>query len=381
MPTDARVLHDAGRPLPRDPAGDDPLVRRLADASTVLIGEASHGTHEFHDLRANLTRRLIEDHGFHAVAIEGDWPDAWQVHQFATGRSDAVDARAALAGFTRFPLWMWRNPVVESFAAWLRERNAAVPVGVPPTAFVGLDLYSLHRSMGEVLAFLDRTDPDAAARARARYAQLVVGAEEYYRTMFRGGIHSWNLRDQHMEATLQEVRDHLGRQVDTPKVVVWAHNSHVGDAGATERGRRGEHTLGQLVRQRHPGDVVSVGMTTFRGDVTAAHDWDGPHHRMRVLDAVPGSHEELLHGVGLDRFWLDMSDPEVRETLSEPRLQRAIGVVYRPETERVSHSIAARLPDQFDVVCHVDETTALRPLDHVSTWDEAAVPATYPSAV
>lgn len=438
MASDLRTLYDAARDLPRSPEADDPLLERLSAANTVLLGEASHGTHEFYDLRAEVTRRLIEDHGFHAVAIEGDWPDAWQVHQYVTGRSEASDAEAALSGFTRFPVWMWRNQVVAPFVEWLHERNAAVPAGRAPAAFVGLDLYSLHRSIREVLAFLDRTDPEAAARARLRYAcfdhasidgqsygygaatgrrescepqvleqlgevlsatyegtvtedelfdvarnaKLVVGAEEYHRTMFRGGVHSWNLRDRHMATTLESLRDHLDAQVEgPPRIVVWAHNSHLGDARATEMGRRGEFNLGQLVRERHPGDVVSVGMTTHRGEVTASHAWDGPHQRMRVREALPGSHEDLLHGVGPGRYWLDLTDPEVTDALTATRLERAIGVIYRPQTERVSHYFSARLAEQFDVVCHIDETTALEPLDAVSAWDEAAVPDTYPWAV
>ena len=437
MPTATDALRAAAQDLPRSPGPDHPLVRRLATASTVLIGEASHGTHEFYDLRAELTRTLVADHGFHAVAIEGDWPDAWEVHRYVTGRSDAADADAALSGFTRFPLWMWRNTVTADFVTWLRDHNARHPADAPPVAFVGLDLYSLHRSVRAVLDFLDRTDPAAAARARDRYscfdhtsidgqaygyatatgrqescepavveqlgevlggsydgdvtddelfdvvqnARLVAGAEEYYRGMFRGRADSWNLRDGHMASTLEALHDHLAERVAHPRVVVWAHNSHLGDARATEMSRRGEWNLGQLVRERHAGDVVSVGMTTRRGEVTAASTWDGPLERKRVREALPGSHEATLHATGRDRFWVDLADAEVREALSTPRLERAIGVIYRPETERVSHWFEADLPRQFDVVCHIDETTALRPLDHTAAWDHQSLPGTYPWAV
>lgn len=435
MATPTDVLRTAARDLPRSPAADDPLVRRLASASTVLLGEASHGTHEFYDLRAELTRTLIADHGFRAVAIEGDWPDAWDVHRYASGRSGASDVDEALSGFTRFPLWMWRNTVTAEFVAWLRQLNLARPDTAHPVAFVGLDLYSLRRSVQEVLAFLDRTDPAAAARARDRYAcfdhtsidgqaygyatatgrqescepavveqlgevlagahdgavpdddlldvvqnaRLVAGAEEYYRAMFRGRADSWNLRDGHMASTLEAVRDHLAERGDEPRVVVWAHNSHLGDARATEMARRGEHNLGQLVRERHAGEVVSVGMTTHRGEVTAASTWDGPLERKRVRDALPGSHEATLHATGHERFWVDLAEPDVREALAAPRLERAIGVIYRPETERLSHYFHANLSDQFDAVIHLDRTRAVEPLEPSQGWHAGEeAPETFP---
>ncbi|MDP9023460.1 MAG: erythromycin esterase family protein [Actinomycetota bacterium] len=436
------MTHDTldSRAHPLDDAAIAALAERLAGSRYVLLGEATHGTHEFYDLRADLTRRLIADHGFHAVALEADWPDAARLDGYVRHRSDDADPRAALGDFTRFPTWMWRNTVVAGFAAWLREHNADRDV---PTGIYGMDLYSLFTSIEEVLRYLDAVDPEAAERARLRYdcfdhvgvdgqryghaiavagqepceadvveqlvelrrnahayvgsdgqpredaffdaeqnARLVADAERYYRAMFRGRDDSWNLRDTHMADTVDALAEHHASRVGEPRIAVWAHNSHLGDARATEMGRRrGQINVGQLLRERHPGQVTAVGFTTHRGHVTAASQWDGPMLRQRVRDALPDSHEAVLHEVAADRFWLDMHDPDVAATFGEPRLERAIGVVYRPETERISHYFSAQLPSQFDVVIHIDETTALQPLDPTSAWESGKVPDTYPWAV
>lgn len=434
--TDARALHDHANDLPRAPAPGSPLVARLADARLVLLGEASHGTREFYELRAEVTKRLIEDHGFDGVAIEGDWPDAAEVDRFVRGRSPEPDARAALGGFRRFPLWMWRNRTTQDFVAWLRERNAAAPPDAQ-ARFFGLDLYSLQRSIEVVLEHLDAHDPAAGQRARERYAcfdhtavdgqrygygavtgreescedhvveqlvdlqrslaarpdsdpddvfdasrnaALVAGAEAYYRAMYRGRDRSWNLRDEHMVDTLAAALEHLGRTRERPRLVVWAHNSHLGDARATEMGRRGEVNLGQRCRERFD-DTVLVGMTTHTGEVSAASDWGADVERKRVRPSLPGSYERLFHATGRGRFWLDLHDPEVVEVLREPRLERAIGVIYRPETERVSHYFGAHMADQFDVVVHVDDTTALEPLEVSQAWSSGEPADTYPWAV
>lgn len=405
------------------------LVERLAAHPVVLIGEASHGTEEFYRLRAQLTRRLVADHGFDAVAIEGDWPDAAQVDRWLRDGAGADDADGALSGFARFPRWMWRNRVMEDFVAWARHHNRA---GGRLRLF-GLDLYSLHRSIEEVIAHLEDTDRDAAARARERYAcfdhtsidgasygyatshgltdpcedgavaqlvelarqqdgadvfsaqqnaRLVADAERYYRAMYRGRDDSWNLRDEHMADTLDAVRGHLRETGGSGRVVVWAHNSHLGDARATEMARRGELNLGQLARERYGDDAVLVGLTTHTGEVTAATDWDGPMARKRVRDSLAGSIERLLHDVGVERFWLDLRDAPVRELLAEPRLERMIGVIYRPATERVSHYVEAAVADQFDVLVHLDRTGALEPLDATAGWrDRLDPPETYPWAV
>lgn len=418
------TLRAHARPLgDGDPPED--LVERLAPHAVVCIGEASHGTEEFYDLRARITERLVRDHGFTAVAIEGDWPDAARVDAWLRDGDDDVDVDLALAGFQRFPRWMWRNDVVADFLTSLRGRD-------DPPRFVGLDLYSLHRSIVEVLTYLEGVDPEAADRARQRYAcfdhtgvdgqrygyavmrgkepceqgaveqvaelaawqdgparfdaeqnaRLVADAERYYRAMYRGRDESWNLRDEHMVDTLDRTREQLRAEGREPKVVVWAHNSHLGDARATEMAWRGELNVGQLVRERYGDEAVLVGMTTHTGEVSAADDWDGELQRKRVRDSLPGSVERLLHDVGEERLWLDLQEPDVHAVLDEPRLQRAIGVIYRPATERISHYLQARTSQQFDVLVHVDRTSALTPLDPSDAWNEGeTVPATYPWAV
>jgi erythromycin esterase-like protein len=344
-------------------------------------------------------RRLIEEKGFCAVAAEADWPDAYRVNRYVRGRSQDATAEEALRGFERFPAWMWRNTAVADFAGWLREHNDRPGRDERAKAgFYGLDLYSLYRSVHEVISYLDRVDPAAAARARERYAcfdhfsgddpqvygfsaafgageacehevveqlvdlqrhaleyarrdgliaadelfyaeqnaRTVRAAEEYYRTMFSGRVSSWNLRDRHMADTLDALASHLGRQRGTPaKIVVWAHNSHLGDARATEASARGEFNIGQLVRERHGGDCRLVGFTTYTATVTAADDWEGPAERKWVRPALAGSVEELLHQAGEKEFVLRFgAAPRSAEALRSARLQRAIGVIYRPETER-----------------------------------------------
>jgi erythromycin esterase-like protein len=408
-------------------AGDyDALLELAGDARFVLLGEASHGTHEFYRARSRITRRLIAEKGFCAVAIEGDWPCAHRVNRYVRGAGADRTADAALAGFERFPAWMWRNRDVLQFVGWLRRHNDALAPGAPRAGFYGLDLYSLFDSMRAILVYLERVDPAAARRARARYAcfdhfaeasqrygyasafgvskscedevvaqlvemrgraaaaagdpdelfyaeqnaRLVRNAEEYYRTMFHSRVSSWNLREQHMAQTLEALALHL-----SGKVVVWAHNSHVGDARATEMGEHGELTLGQLARERYPGNTLLVGMTTYRGSVTAASDWNGPVERKRVREALPGSHEEQLHRAGLPSFFVPAA------ALEDRRLERAIGVVYLPETERLSHYYHADVSRQFDAVLHFDETRALEPLDRAPPVQTREAPETFPAGV
>jgi erythromycin esterase-like protein len=412
--------------------GLEALLARASEARFVLIGEATHGTHEFYALRAALTKRLLEERGFCAVAAEADWPDAYRANCYVRGVGGDADANEALADFRRFPSWTWRNTVVLEFVEWLRERNESSP---RPAGFYGLDLYSLHGSIEAVVGYLDETDADAARRARERFgcfdhfraehdgqsygyaaavagvepcedevvaqlvelrrraaelvagdghlaedrqfaaeqnARVVVNAERYYRAMYHGRASSWNLRDTHMADTLDALADHI----DLGRIVVWAHNSHLGDARATEMGRRGELNLGQLVRERHPGEALLVGLSTYEGMVTAASDWDRPAERKRVRPGLPGSWEAHFHELG-EEFVLLAEEP----TLRELRLQRAIGVIYRPETERLSHYFEARPAEQFDVLVHIDETRALEPLERTSEWRAGEVPETYPSAL
>jgi erythromycin esterase-like protein len=420
----------------------DGLLDLIGNARFALLGEASHGTREFYRERIRITQRLITEKGFTAVAVEADWPDALRVNRYVHGISDDPDATAALSGFQRFPAWMWRNVEVREFVEWLREYNRSrgrhEQFGV-----YGIDLYSLFTSIAEVLAYLDRTDPDAARRARARYAcfdhanedsqaygygasfglspscedevveqlrdmsrrmadlalgpgserdeafyaqqnaRLVHNAEEYYRTMFHGRVSSWNLRDSHMVDTIQALDRHLARDGQPPRIAVWAHNSHLGDASATEMGDMGEWNVGQLVRDRYGPQAVLVGFSTHHGWVTAASEWDDPPHRKRVRDALADSWEEVFHETGVERFVLPLrGDAQLRSLVSaRRRLQRAIGVIYRPETERQSHYFYTRLADQFDAVIHLDMTHALEPLDKGPVWHTGEAPETYPSGV
>jgi erythromycin esterase-like protein/predicted phosphoribosyltransferase len=443
-PTEAGVLRSEVAMFEPDDSYQG-LLDVVGDAHFVLIGEASHGTHEFYAARTAMTQRLIEQRGFCAVAVEGDWPDAYRLNRYVRGRSDDTDAEEALRGFRRFPTWMWRNAVIVDFAGWLRWHNDRTDGDDRAKAgFYGLDLYSLYRSMEEIVSYLDRVDPAAAARARERYAcfdhfnddaqsygyaaafgagesceqdviaqlvdlqghgfdyaqrdglagdeeffaaqqnaRTVKDAEEYYRTMFSRGVSSWNLRDSHMVDTLDALAIHLSRQRgESAKIVVWAHNSHVGDARATERAMIGEHTVGQLVRARHAGDCRLIGFSTYTGTVTAADDWDAPAQRKRVRPALPDSFEELFHDVGEKAFAIDFAGaPRTADALRLARLERAIGVIYRPETERQSHYFRARIADQFDAVIHIDETRAVEPLERTGIWEHGEVPETYPSTV
>src|SRR5437588_3941226 len=418
----------------------DSLIASAGDRAFVLIGEASHGTHEFYATRANLTRRLIAEKNFRILALEADWPDMLRVHRYVTGRSEDDGAAEALGDFRRFPAWMWRNIVMVEFVEWLRDWNSQQPKR-DQTGIFGMDLYSLHSSIEAVLRYLEKVDPDAAKRAHHRYAcfeffgsdpqtygyettrgqvescegevvaqlielrrkygelmtrdgqvaadeffyaeqnaRLVANAERYYRSMFRGRDTSWNLRDQHMVETLQALVGHFdsGRS----KIIVWAHNSHLGDARATQMSERGEWNVGQLARERYGREVFSIGFSTYSGTVTAASDWGGIAERKRVRPALAGSYEELFHNVGVPRFWLNLRERnDATELLRARRLERAIGVIYRPETERWSHYFEACLPEQFDAIVHLDETRALEPLERSSEWECGELPETYPEGL
>jgi erythromycin esterase-like protein len=440
----AGLVRDAAIPITGAEADFDPLLERIGDARFVLIGEASHGTHEFYRTRAEITRRLIREKGFTAVAVEADWPDAYRVNRYVRGTGDDATAEEALRGFRRFPQWMWRNTEVVHFVEWLRRHNLSLPDGHTRAGFYGLDLYSLYTSIEAVVRYLDQVDPEAAARARERYAcfehagqepqaygymvdlgitpsceeeavrqlvelreraaelvrldgqlpedehffavqnaRLVVDAERYYRHMFRGGVNTWNLRDEHMTDTLDALVQHFGAKGEPLKVVVWEHNSHLGDARATYMRRIGELNVGQLVRERHGDAARLVGFTTHTGTVTAATDWDGPAERKRVRSSLPGSYERLFHEVGIPRFLLPLhgADAELREAMAEERLERAIGVIYRPHTERQSHYFEARLSEQFDAVIHFDETRAREPLERTPRWESGEPEETYPTGL
>lgn len=448
----ATILERAQRPgaefeaaahLLRGEASDfDPLLDGIGNARVVLIGEASHGTHEFYRIRGEITKRLIRERGFSAVAAEADWPDAYRVNRYVRGTGGDRDAGEALSGFERFPQWMWRNADVLDFVGWLREHNDALPPS-RRVGFYGLDLYSLHASIEAVLNYLRIVDPDAAERAKQRYAcfdrfgedpqnygyatslglsrncerevvsqlvelrraaeayarrdgrvaaddlffaqqnaQIVRNAEEYYRAMFGSHVHSWNLRDQHMTETLESLVAFLEADRPHAKVVVWAHNSHLGDARATEMGAHGELNVGQLVRERYGRDAVAIGFTTYAGTVTAASDWGASAERKVVRPALANSYESLFHEMGIGNFLVDLyAMPGAPPPLHQSRLERAIGVIYRPDTERQSHYFHAVLPRQFDYVLHYDATRAVEPMERTSAWERGELPETYPTAL
>jgi erythromycin esterase-like protein len=443
----ARLTHNALREVVNPLSGKtndyDPLLELAGNVTLCLLGEATHGTHEFYRERAEITKRLIKEKGFTAVAVEADWPDAFRVNRYVRGLSDDKDANEALGGFKRFPTWMWRNTVILDFVEWLREYNASLALTAPKVGFYGLDLYSLYTSIEAVLGYLSKVDPEAAKRARYRYscfehfredtqtygyaatfgltascerdvidqliemrrraadyairdgrvardeyffaeqnARLVLNAEKYYRTMFRGRVESWNLRDRHMAETLDDLITHLTIQGEPAKVAVWEHNSHLGDARATYMADYGELNVGQLVRQRYGRDAILIGFTTYKGTVTAASEWDGPAERKRVRPALPESYETLFHeNIGGDFLLPIRTNKSASNAVHQARLERAIGVIYLPQTERQSHYFNARLADQFDLVIHLDETQALEPMERYALWETGEPPETFPTGM
>ena len=425
-----RALVGQSEPLPPPERADHfgECFARFGDAQIVLLGEATHGTSEFYRARAAITRELVRNHGFTIVAVEADWPDAARIDRYV--RHHAPKSVSGEA-FTRFPTWMWRNVEVMEFLDWLRDHNERSPVD-RRVSFHGLDVYSLGASIGAVVDYLDRVDPQAAKVARRRYAcltpwqdepaiygravlrgqqkpcedeaaaqltgllskrlaymqedgeaffdaaqnaRIVRAAEEYYRLMYRGSRESWNLRDRHMFTTLQALVAHRGRGA---KAVVWAHNSHIGNAAATAMGWAGEFNIGELCRTAFEDNAVLIGFGTDRGTVAAASDWDQPMETKKVLPAREDSYEYAFRKAGLARSLTDWREPRKRllaDALSEPMLERAIGVVYRPETEFLSHYFEAVLSEQFDAYVWFEETRAVTPL---SIDRPHGVPDTYP---
>lgn len=405
-----------------------PLLERIGDARIVLLGEASHGTSEFYRMRARITQALIEEKGFDFVGIEGDWPDAARVDHYVRHMQYPPSEWTA---FARFPTWMWRNEEVRSFVDWLRLHNSNLG-NDERVAFRGLDLYSLFNSIRAVLEYLDEVDPATAAIARTRYgcltpwqsnpasygeaalngqfndceqdvvsmlmdilenrqvyaehdgerflsaeqnARLVTNAERYYRVMFYGSRASWNLRDSYMFNTLRTLLDFHGNQ---SKAVVWAHNSHIGDSNYTEMAARGEHNIGHLCRRTFGEQVYSIGFGTHCGEVAAADNWDDPMQVKTIEPSLGGSYERICHDTGIPQFFLPLrkhGHKDVKTALSEHRIERAIGVIYRPESERQSHYFQAVLPDQFDEYVWFDRTTAVTPL---ATTLAEGLPDTYP---
>ncbi len=436
------TVRDAAHPITGSVDDYNSLLAFIGNASVVLMGEASHGTREFYNARALITKRLISEKGFSAVAVEADWPDAYRVNRFVQGDNTDRDLAQSLSGFKRFPTWMWRNAEVSEFLTWLRRHNETLE-SADRIGFYGLDLYSLNASMQCVLHYLDDVDPDAARRARDRYAcftqfgddpqrygyavdlglrpscedeavsqlvdlqrnsllhsrmdglpaldrffdaeqnaRVVKDAEQYYRAMFSGSVSSWNLRDSHMMETFIALSDHLGLRQKPSKIIVWAHNSHVGDARATAMTQIGEWNIGQLLRQRYGDDCRSIGFTTYSGTVTAASEWNGPTERIVVRPARSDSYESVLHDTGLPAFTLNMEKgSRVAEALRGPMRERAIGVIYRPETELASHYFQASLSDQFDAVVHFDRTSSVGTLELTAGNVDGEPAETFPSGL
>jgi erythromycin esterase-like protein len=424
----ARLLRGHGEALPPISAeAFGAMFDRFAEAKVVLLGEATHGTSEFYRARAAITRRLIENHGFTIVAVEADWPDAARIDAYVRHHARMPSKEEA---FARFPTWMWRNLEVRDFTNWLRDHNERLPPE-RRAEFRGLDVYSLNTSINAVLRYLEKTDPDAAREARDRYgclspwqadparygravvtgqkkpcdqalldqlqdllarrleyvdgseeayfdavqnARIARAAEHYYRIMYEGSTASWNLRDRHMFDTLESL---LERRGEGAKAVVWAHNSHIGNAAATAMGWQGEFNIGELCRTAWRDNAVLIGFGTDRGTVAAASDWDEPMEIKRVRPSRSDSHERVFLETGLPCSLTDWRHGrrELREVLSEPRLERAIGVVYRPETERHSHYFKAVLAEQFDAFVWFEETRAVTPLP---AGHAEGVPETYP---
>jgi erythromycin esterase-like protein len=431
LPNPAAWLTRHVQPLTGELSDWDALIDLVGDARVVMLGEASHGTAEFYAARAHITRRLIQERGFDVVAIEGDWPDAYAVNRYVQGgRGDEL---SALAGFERFPTWMWRNAVVLDFVGWLRRFNDQHRHKV---GFYGLDVYSLHASMAAVLKYLQEQDPEAAERARAHYACLdpfredtqlyalqahymdktceeevvrellelqaqrvryterggaeaffdaelnalaAANAERYYRRMVEGGHVTWNLRDRHMVNVLERILAHRG---PFSRAILWEHNSHIGDFRATYEGRGGYLNVGQLVRERYGPASVAVGFGTHHGTVTAASAWDGPPEFKRVPPARAGSYEHYFHLAGVPRGYLDMTrlDPMHPQDgwLFDTHDERAIGVVYDPAREAYGNYVPSSLASRYDAYVWFDETLAVEPLDH---GPEPAGLETYPEGI
>lgn len=424
----ARISHPLG-----DPGDLDPLLERIGDARFVLLGEASHGTHEYYTWRTAISRRLVREKGFSFIAVEGDWPDCYRVNRYVKSYADSGgSAEEVLHAFERWPTWMWANREVVELAEWLREHNRSQPAE-RQVGFYGLDVYSLWESMQAVQDYLERMDPDAARRARRAYgcfdpyekdvqeyamatalvptscedeavamlrelrrrapdyrqdgreayfnaeqnALTVRNAELYYRTMVRGGATSWNVRDTHMVETLNRLVEHHGPGA---RAIVWEHNTHIGDARATDMARAGMVNVGQLVRQeRGDDDVVLVGFASFAGSVIAGREWGAPMERMPVPPAREGSWERVLHEELRGDRLLIFGEGEGDEMM-EPRGHRAIGVVYNPAQERWGNYVPTVLPYRYDALLYLEQTRALRPL-HMAAHEDGEAPDTFPSGM
>ncbi|MDG5815618.1 erythromycin esterase family protein [Chitinispirillales bacterium ANBcel5] len=416
----------------------DPLIDSVGEREIVLIGGSTHGTHEFYKTRAQITARLIEEKGFNAVAIEADWPDAYRVNNYVRGIGEDSVSIEALSDFDRFPQWIWRNADILNFVGFLKDFNHDLP-SEKKVGFYGLDLYNMYKSIDAVISYLEKIDIDAAALARKRYecferfgrledsyasamsfigesckekavaqlqdlrnrriqyvnrdgfsareeqfyaeqnARLAKSAEEYYRAMFDEKVISWNIRDRHMADTLEQLREHL-RRFNEGKIVVWAHNSHIGDARATQLGGFGELSMGQLLRERQKDKVISIGMHTYRGTVSASAGWGGSVGRKNLKQALGSSLESIFHQTGINSFFLDPSLIS-NELYTTDIYERVIGAVYTPETENEYCYIKVRLPQRYDLQIFYDHTHATEPLEPGWLGKIGDIPHTYGSGL
>ncbi len=421
------LVQKSAHKLEQFPEDYSTLLKLCEKKSFILLGEATHGTYEFYQARCEITKQLILHHGLNFIAIEGDWPSAYRVNRYVRGQGVDINANEALGDFKRFPLWMWRNTVILDFVEWLRKYNENLPA-TRQVGFYGLDMYSLYESVAAVLEYLDQVDPEAGLKAREYYscldhagdrshygyalqstlqssckndvirvlvdlrqrsmayanerdilsedeqfqaeqnARLIQSAEGYYRQMFNSRANTWNLRDSHMFETLNNLYQYISYRLKAPaKIAVWEHNSHIGDARATYMRSIGQHNVGQLVRQSYADECKLVGFTTYTGTVTAASNWDGPAECKKVRKSLPNSVEDIFHRANLSQFLLIMQD-NVARAFEDLYIERAIGVLYLPQSERTSHYFSCRPAIQFDAILHFDETAAIEPLDSTSVW-------------
>ncbi|MFN7039226.1 MAG: erythromycin esterase family protein [Alphaproteobacteria bacterium] len=423
----------------------EPLIENIGDSRFVLIGEETHGTHEFYDIRAKISKKLIEEKGFDAIAIEGDWPDTYKVNRYIKGDSFIDNSLDALEGFQRFPTWMWRNKVTLEFIEWLYKYNSNSKL-TDRIGFYGLDLYSINKSIEEVINLLANIDVNEATKAIKRYscfnqykeniqdyglsnflkispscqeqviqqlseiqskiysyvqegnltyseyfnieqnAILIKNAEKYYRTIYKSKVESWNIRDSHMVEILENIDKYISAEkFKEAKIIVWAHNSHIGDARATQMGKDfKEFNIGQLLKEKYEEEAYSVGLFTNKGTVTAASTWDGEVERKFINPALEDSYEYFFSKFNIPNFLLNIKNNNtgnVKNIIPQNILERAIGVVYLPKTERSSHYFYADLAEQFDSVIYLENTSALQPLEYHALWHKGEVFETFPSGL
>ena len=441
MKTAARLIQTLAHPLVGTERNYDPLLQLVGEAKIVVLGAQTHGTHEFCSERAQITRRLIIEKGFQAIALEGDWPDVSRLNEYVRGNGIDPDSNSALSGFTAFPAWLWRNADMLDFIGWLKSWNDLREDQSEKAGIYGLDLYGLHKSIAEVVSGLKKIDPTMASEIKECYrcfeeanggrrygfaadigirksceeealkalvelrrkraeitrkagktfdeelfsaeqnAYLVEDAERYYRAMFRDRTMAWNLREVHMQRAAQLLMRHLEKNHAAPKLVIWVHNLHAGDARAEEPSVAAKINLGQLLREQYGHEVVLVGFTTHSGTVTAALDWwDSPPEQLVLPPAIQGSHEEVFHELDSPDFMLNLRSNRI-QLLAEPRLQRTVGIVYRPDMEIDHQYFKVRLNAQFDAILHFDKTRAVEPIEHTTGWDRAEMPETFPTGV